>query len=75
MPNIHVAVLDYETDIKTKEGDGRYIVLVEMPDGEQRKFFTNNAIMKQQLDFAREMDKIPFGTTIKPNGSYGYIFT
>ena len=75
LPNTHVTVLDFETGIKTKEGDDRYVVLIQMPDGEQRKFFTNNDIMKKQLEFALEKGKIPFGATIMPNGAYGYIFT
>lgn len=73
--NMQVKVLDFETDIKTKEGEGRYIVLVSLENGDERKFFTNNDKMKKALDFAREKNMIPFDTTIKTDGGYGYMFT
>ena len=75
LTNMHVTVLDFETDIKTKEGEGRYIVLIKLENGEEKKFFTNNDKMKKALDFAREKDMIPFDTTIKADGGYGYMFT
>lgn len=75
LTNTQVKVLDFETDIKTKEGDGRYIVLIRLGNGEERKFFTNNDKMKKALDYARKIGKIPFDTTIKADGGYGYMFT
>lgn len=75
LTNMEVTVLDFETDIKTKEGEGRYIVLVRLGSGEGRKFFTNNDKMKKALDFAREKGMIPFDTVIKADGGYGYMFT
>lgn len=76
LTNREVKVLDFETDIKTKEGEGRYIVLVRIADnGEERKFFTNNDKMKKALDFASEKGMIPFDTVIKADGGYGYMFT
>ena len=75
LTNITVTVIDFETGIKTKEGDDRYVVLIRMGDGTERKFFTNNEKMKKALDFAREKDMIPFDTTIKADGGYGYMFT
>ena len=75
LTNTQVTVLDFETDIKTKEGEGRYIVLIRLGNGEERKFFTNNDKMKKALDFARDKDMIPFDTTIKADGGYGYMFT
>lgn len=75
LTNTQVTVIDFETDIKTKEGDGRYIVVIRLSNGEERKFFTNNDKMKKALDFAREKNMIPFETTIKDDGGYGYMFT
>lgn len=74
LTNTQVTVIDFETDIKTKEGDGRYIVVIRMSNGEERKFFTNNDKMKKALDFARKKNMIPFDTTIKADGGYGYMF-
>lgn len=56
-------------------GGVAYVVLIRMSDGEERKFFTNNEKMKKALDFAREKEMIPFDTTIKADGGYGYMFT
>lgn len=72
LTNKKVVVKDFETDIKTREGDGRYIVLVES-DGRDCKFFTNSQKMKSALDFAR--DKLPFEATIVDlGGNQGYFF-
>ena len=76
LTNRSVIVLDFETDIRTKEGEGRYIVVVRIKDNdEERKFFTNNEKMKKALDFAREKGMLPFETVIKADGGYGYMFT
>ena len=74
LTNVEVTVKDFETDIKTSEGTGRYVVLIDCQEGE-RKFFTNNDKMKQALDMANEKNMLPFTTTIKADGGYGYIFT
>lgn len=75
LTNVEVEVLDFETGIKTKEGDDRYVVLIRRTDGTENKFFTNNDKMKKALDMAREKDMLPFETTIKADGGYGYMFT
>ena len=75
LTNVEVEVLDFETGIKTKEGDDRYVVLIRRADGTENKFFTNNDKMKKALDMAREKNMIPFETTIKADGGYGYMFT
>lgn len=74
MTNMDIIVKDFETGIKTKEGEDRYVVLIEY-GGEERKFFTNNDKMKKALDLAREKEMLPLTATIKPDGGYGYIFT
>ncbi len=74
LANRKVIVKDFETDIKTREGDGRYIVLVEC-DGREQKFFTNSQKMKAALDYARGKNKIPFeATIIDLGGNNGYMF-
>ena len=65
---------DFETDIKTSEGTGHYVVLIDCQEGE-RKFFTNNDKMKQALDMASEKNMLPFTTTIKADGGYRYIYS
>ena len=39
LQNCKICVLDFETDIKTKEGEGRYVVQYEL-DGQKGKFIT-----------------------------------
>lgn len=74
LSNKQVTVKDYETGIKTREGDDRYVVLVEY-DGRDYKFFTNSKKMKAALDYANEKDMIPFeATIIDLGGNNGYMF-
>lgn len=72
--NEKITVKDFETGIKTSEGEDRYVVLIEY-QGEERKFFTNSDKMKTALNLASEKKFLPFETIIKPDGGYGYIFT
>lgn len=77
--NLPIVVHDFETGIKTEQGDDRCIVQIEM-NGEMRKFFTNSEEMKNILQQIREVpDGFPFETTIKAE-QFGknktkYIFT
>lgn len=77
--NLPIVVHDFETGIKTEQGDDRCIVQIEM-NGEMRKFFTNSEEMKNILQTIRDMDDgFPFETTIKAE-QFGknktkYIFT
>lgn len=64
--NTEIIIKDFETDIKTREGDGRYLILFTDQDGKDYKFFTNSGEMKQMLDKIRKIqDGFPFKTTIK----------
>lgn len=77
--NTPIVVHDFETGIKTEQGDDRCIVQVEL-NGEMRKFFTNSEEMKNILQQIREMpDGFPFETTIKSErfgvNKTKYIFT
>lgn len=77
--NTPIVVHDFETGIKTEQGDDRCIVQVEL-NGEMRKFFTNSEEMKNILQQIREMpDGFPFETVIKSErfgvNKTKYIFT
>lgn len=74
-----IVVHDFETGIKTEQGDDRCIVQIEL-EGKMCKFFTNSEEMKNILQQIREMpDGFPFETTIKSE-RFGlhktkYVFT
>ena len=77
--NLPIIVKDFETGIKTEQGEDRCIVAIEM-NGEPKKFFTNSEEMKNILLQVKEMpDGFPFETTIKTEtfgkGRTKYIFT
>ncbi len=77
--NLPIVVKDFETGIKTDQGDDRCIVAIEQ-NGESKKFFTNSEEMKNILAQVKEMtDGFPFETTIKTEtfgkGRTKYIFT
>lgn len=77
--NIPIIVKDFETGIKTEQGDDRCIVSIEM-NGEARKFFTNSEEMKNILAQIKEVpDGFPFETTIKTEvfgkGRTKYVFS
>lgn len=59
-----IIVKDFTTDVSTKNGGGRYVVLIEQ-GGRECKFMTNNAKMKSILDQCREQDVFPFETTFR----------
>ena len=77
--NLPVIVKDFETGIKTEQGEDRCIVAIEQ-NGEPKKFFTNSEEMKNILAQIKEMpDGFPFETTIKTEtfgkGRTKYVFT
>lgn len=61
--NCEIEILDYEPNVKTVHGNGRYIVKIKH-EGIERKFFTNAAPIKGALDQISK-DGFPFLTTIK----------
>jgi len=61
--NVEIEVLDFEANVKTRHGEGRYILKVKF-EGIERKFFTNAAPIKQALEQINKND-LPFKTTIK----------
>lgn len=64
LQNCKITVIDFETDIKTKQGEGRYVVQYEL-DGQKGKFITASDEMKNILDQIKEMGELPFETVIK----------
>lgn len=77
--NLQVVVKDFETGVKTSQGEDRTVVAIEL-NGEPRKFFTNSVEMKNILEqIAQLQDGFPFTTVIKSEafggGKTKYIFT
>lgn len=61
--NVEIEVLDFEANVKTEFGEGRYILKVKY-EGRECKFFTNATPIKNALDQINKTD-LPFTTTIK----------
>lgn len=77
--NLPIVVKDYETGIKTEQGEDRCIVSIEQ-NGEPKKFFTNSEEMKNILAQISELpDGFPFETTIRTEtfgkGRTKYVFS
>ena len=85
--NNPIVVVDFEKDIRTRHGTGRYAVLLHMKDEtEQLKMVTNSFSIKSVLDQAREHDEkfpneppvLPCETVLKRraigDGKYDYYF-
>lgn len=53
--SLQLTVVDFETNVKTKQGEGRYCVLFEQ-NGQRSKFITNCYNLKDVLDQAREAE-------------------
>ncbi|MCF0257484.1 MAG: hypothetical protein HUK10_14550 [Bacteroides heparinolyticus] len=77
--NLKIIVKDFETGIKTEQGEDRCIVAIEL-NGEPKKFFTNSEEMKNiLLQISQITDGFPFETTIRTEafgkGRTKYIFS
>ena len=80
LQNRTLVVEDYETGIRTPEGDDRYVVKFRSDELGEGKFITNSYELKQMLDRISELDDgFPFRTTIKRTvfgkGKTKYSFT
>lgn len=53
--NVPITVVDFETNVKTKQGEGRYCVFFEQ-NGQRSKFITNCYNLKDVLDQVREAE-------------------
>lgn len=67
LQNKEIEIHDYEKDITTTQGDGRYLVsFKDKKSGEWGKFFTASEEMKQILDKVSDIeDGFPFETIIE----------
>lgn len=61
--NCLIEVLDYESGVKTRHGEDRYVVKIRN-EGIESKFFTNATPIKEALDKIPK-EEFPFETTIK----------
>lgn len=79
LQNRTIIVNDFERDVKTREGDGRYVVKFTDKEMGEGKFFTASEELKQMLDKIDEAGGFPFQTTIKRQmfgkGKVKYSFT
>lgn len=80
LQNRRIVIEDYESGVRTREGDDRCIVKFRSDELGEGKFITNNEEMKQMLDKINEIDDgFPFETTIKRTsfgqGKTKYSFT
>ena len=78
LANIHVVIVDFETEIQTENGM-RTLVSFQYDDGRLGKYFTADKQQLWLLQQLREMNELPFGTIIKTetfgNGKVKYVFT
>lgn len=54
--NLPIKILDFEDGVKTRNGEGRYAILIEV-NGNRAKIITNSVTIKSQLDQARQMQQ------------------
>ena len=65
-----IVVKDFQEGVKTKNGDGRFVVLI-MEGDHDCKFLTNNPRLKDVLTQCREQDAFPFRATLKSRALNG----
>lgn len=68
--NQEIIIKDFVSGVTTKNGNGRYAVLLGF-NGEERKFITNNYKMKDILNQCKDSKLFPFKTTIRRKSSSG----
>jgi hypothetical protein len=61
--NCEIEVLEFESGVKTRHGEDRYIVKIKF-EGVERKFFTNATPIKEALEKIPPTN-FPFSTIIK----------
>lgn len=63
--NSEIEILDFQANLHTAHGEGRYLIHFRMVDGSlEGKFFTNSTNLKSCLDQIEEQD-FPVITTIR----------
>lgn len=77
--NRTLEIRDFERNVKTGQGEGRYLVKFFDKELGEGKFFTASDELKQMLDKIEEMGGFPFQTTIRRQmfgkGKVKYSFT
>ena len=75
--NLSFWIIDYIEDVKTKYGDGRFIVKIKMEkedeDSKAKKFFTNSQDIKYVLGEIRKLDAFPRKATMRASGTRYYL--
>lgn len=70
-------IVDYIDEIKTKHGEGRFLVKIkpekESPESDAKKFFTNSAEIKYILGKIREHNAFPRRVTMRAEGNRYFI--
>lgn len=70
-------VIDYIDDIKTKHGEGRFLVKIKFDlsdsDSDAKKFFTNSTDIKYILAKVKEANALPRKVTMHANGNHYYL--
>lgn len=70
-------IVDYAKDVKTKYGEGRYLVkgknALEDAESQSFKFFTNSQDIKYILDKIAELNAFPRRVTMRMKGNYYFI--
>lgn len=58
--NCKIEVMDFEANIKTRHGEGRYLVKIKF-EGIERKFFTASTPKFNENPFKKDTPVVPFG--------------
>ena len=66
-------VLDYIDGVKTKFGASRYIVKIQLDNGDVQKFFTNSQEIKYTLGEVKKMEAFPVRVTMRAEGSRYFL--
>lgn len=78
LQNVHIKIVDFEKDVKTENGL-RTVVSFEYDNGDTGKYFTADKQQLWYLEKIRDMNELPFDTTIGSevfgNGKVRYLFT
>lgn len=62
--NVPITVLDFEPNITTRNGGGRYAVKIKA-ENEEVKFITNSFTLKSMLDQAKGLNALPIESRLR----------
>lgn len=70
-------LIDYIDDIKTKHGEGRFLIKIkpekDSPENTAQKFFTNSTEIKYVVKKIAEMNAFPRKVTMRASGTRYYF--